>query len=40
MEPTSHRKRGLATGSRLLLAAVILSELACFAVIAAIVLWI
>ena len=38
MEPTSHRKRGLATGSRLLLATVVLSELACFAVIAAIVL--
>jgi hypothetical protein len=38
MEPTSDRKRGLETVSRLLLAAVVLSELACLAVIAAIVL--
>jgi hypothetical protein len=38
MEPTSDGKRGLEIVSRLLLAAVVLSELACLAVIAAIVL--
>jgi hypothetical protein len=38
MQPPSDRNRGLEVVSRLLLAAVVISELACLAVVAAIVL--